>query len=489
MSNSKKTAIVIGSGIAGIACSIRLQNKGYQVTVFEANAYPGGKLTTIQKDGYRWDAGPSLFTMPSLVSELFELCGENTQDYFQYHQEDEVCRYFWEDGTQFIVNSDKKKFIEDASESFGEESSRIETYLDLAKEKYDKTKSVFLESSLHKVKTYTNTEALKSLLSFYKFQTSISLDKANQKAFNSKHLQQFFNRYATYNGSSPYKTPGIMSMIPHLEMDLGTYFPKGGMKSISGSLFGLAKRQGVKFVFNSKVEQIIVEDRKAKGVKVNGDTFYSDLVVSNMDVFSTYGKLLKNEDAPQKVLNQERSSSALIFYWGINKQFDALGLHNIFFSDSYKDEFKSIFDLKELQDDPTIYVHISSKSEKTDAPKGKENWFVMINAATNVGQDWESFRQVAKEKIIAKLSRLLGEDISKLIETEDVLDPLLIESRTSSHQGSLYGTASNSQFAAFLRHPNFSRKIKDLHFCGGSVHPGGGIPLCLLSAKIVVDNI
>lgn len=484
----EKTAVVVGSGIAGIATAIRLQNKGFQVTVFEANAYPGGKLTTIEKDGYRWDAGPSLFTMPSLVTELFDLCGENFRDHFNYHQEKEVCRYFWEDGSRFNVDADKEVFTQEASDYFNEPKENIQSYLELAGEKYERTKSVFLESSLHKLSTYTNKKALESLLSFYKFQTSITLNKANQKAFRSEKLHQFFNRYATYNGSDPYKTPGIMSMIPHLEMDLGTFFPKGGMKSISGSLYELAKRIGVDFHFNSKVEEILVKNSKAVGVKVDGKEMLYDTVVSNMDVFSTYGKLLPNQSSPKKVLNQERSSSALIFYWGIKKEFKELGLHNIFFSDKYQEEFKSIFESKELQDDPTIYVHISSKSEKSDAPKASENWFVMINAATNVGQDWETFREQAKRKILDKLSRLLGEEISPLIEVEEYLDPIRIEERTSSHQGSLYGTASNSQFAAFLRHPNFSRKIKSLHFCGGSVHPGGGIPLCLLSAKIVADD-
>ncbi|RYD91664.1 MAG: phytoene desaturase, partial [Sphingobacteriales bacterium] len=187
--------------------------------------------------------------------------------------------------------------------------------------------------------------------------------------------------------------------------------------------------------------------------------------------------------------NQERSSSALIFYWGMNKQFPKLDLHNIFFSADYEAEFNDIWQQKIIYHDPTVYLNISSKYKADDAPDGCENWFVMINVPSNSGQDWDSLIKQARQNIIIKLSRLLGKDISAYIKCESILDPQSIESRTSSYQGSLYGTSSNNQFAAFLRHANKSSKINNLYFCGGSVHPGGGIPLCLLSAKIVSDWI
>jgi phytoene dehydrogenase-like protein len=164
-----------------------------------------------------------------------------------------------------------------------------------------------------------------------------------------------------------------------------------------------------------------------------------------------------------------------------------LDLHNIFFSNHYREEFASIFDQKTLHEDPTVYINITSKEEASDAPDGCENWFVMINAPGDYGQDWNEMVAKARENIIRKLHRILGVDIGPLIEAEDVLTPPLIEQRTSSYRGALYGAASNSQFAAFLRHPNFTSNIKGLLFCGGSVHPGGGIPLCLLSAKITAS--
>jgi len=484
-----KKANIIGSGIAGIASALRLKHKGYEVTVFEANSYPGGKLHVVEKNGFRWDAGPSLFTMPHLVDELFRLYSIDPKRYFDYIKKDVVCNYFWEDGTTFSVPSETSDFIQSASEKFDTPKKVLQRYLANAKEKYDLTANLFLEKSLHKWSTYLSFETLTSLIQSYKLDISNTLNGTNEKYFDNPHLVQLFNRYATYNGSSPYKTPGIMSMIPHLEMHFGSFLPKGGMHAITRSLYQLALDQGIEFKFDSPIRKIIHEKGRAIGVETAEGQFMSDIVVSNMDIFSTYNILLKELKHPYKILKQERSSSALIFYWGINREFPELDLHNIFFSDDYQKEFNHLFDSKTLYEDPTVYINITSKDEPGDAPKGSENWFVMINAPGNFGQDWDEMRSESRKRIISKLNRLLKTDVEKHLVAEEVLDPVLIESKTSSHRGSLYGASSNSKFSAFLRHPNFSGQLKNLYFCGGSVHPGGGIPLCLQSAKIVSELI
>lgn len=481
------TAIVIGSGIAGIATALRLRATGMDVQVFEANSYPGGKLHAFEINGYRFDAGPSLFTLPNLVTELFQLFGENPEKHFSYYQKQEVCHYFWEDGSRFDAPADQDKFASQAATVFGISAEAVKNYLNLSRKKYDLTSGIFLEKSLHKFSTYWSAETLRSLVQMWQLEVNSSLNDVNEKRLKEPHLVQMFNRYATYNGSSPYKTPGIMSMIPHLELGLGTYFPKGGMHRISMSMYELAVRQGIQFHFNQPVKEILVKNRRAVGVQTDAGQYFADWIVSNMDVYSTYKKLLPGQKHPERTLQQERSSSAVIFYWGIRRAFPELDLHNIFFSDHYREEFASIFDQKTLHKDPTVYINITSKEEPGDAPPGCENWFVMINAPGDFGQDWDQLVAQARENIVRKLHRILGVDIGPLIEAEDVLTPPLIEKRTSSHRGALYGAASNTQFAAFLRHPNFSSNLKGLLCCGGSVHPGGGIPLCLLSAKITAS--
>ncbi len=484
-----KTAIVVGSGIAGLACALRLRAKNYHVTVFEANPYPGGKLHSKMLGPFRFDMGPSLFTLPWLVDELFELHAKNPKDYFNYRRKQTICHYFWDDGAFFTAPSDTETFIKDAAIFFNEPAVAIEDYVLKNQQKYRLTKRLFLEKSLHKLQTYLSGDTLKAIAKIGMMGIDQSLHSWNEGYFTNPKLVQLFNRYATYNGSSPYQTPGIMSMIPHLEMDLGTYFPEGGMHEITNSLYTLARDVGVSFRFDDPVSEILVTDKHAKGIIAESGKYPANIVVSNMDVYPTFKKLLPNEKHPQRVLQQERSSSALIFYWGMQQEFPELDLHNIFFSNDYQREFEHLFKHKTIFQDPTVYINITSKEEPSDAPQGNENWFVMINAPGNYGQDWDRLKAEARKYILRKLSHRLNTDIEKKIMNEMILDPVGIESTTSSYRGALYGAASNSKFAAFLRHPNFSKRIKDLYFCGGSVHPGGGIPLSLLSAKIVADLV
>ncbi len=478
-------AAVIGSGIAGLASALRLRHQGFDVDVFEKNSYTGGKIHSKQLGDYRFDLGPSLFTLPNLVEELFELFGKDPKEHFEYITKQTICNYFWDDGSKFSVPADANTFIENASLYFNEPKEKIRRYLENSKKKYNLTAPIFLEKSLHKLNSFLNTETLKALASIGAFDLNKNLNEVNQNYFTNPKLIQFFNRFATYNGSSPYKTPGIMSMIPHLEMHLGTFLPKKGMHDISQSLTRLAIDEGVNFHLNANVVKIETEGKSVVGLQTNEASYDCDLVVCNMDVYSAYNSFLKEFPKPEQTLKQERSSSALIFYWGVNKSFDQLDLHNIIFSNNYEEEFNHIFEKKYFYDDPTVYINITSKDLDGDAPKGCENWFVMVNAPTNEGQNWNKQTTYIREKIISKINKNLNTNIQNHIEVEMVLTPEQIEYQTSSYQGSLYGTSSNNKFSAFLRHPNFSNQLKNLFFCGGSVHPGGGIPLSLLSAKIV----
>ena len=484
-----KKVIIVGSGIAGIATSIRLAKKGYEITVFEANAYPGGKLSAFNLGAYRFDAGPSLFTMPQFVEELFKLCGEDPKYYFEYDKKEVGCNYFWEDGTRLKAYNDSERFLSEVEQVLGVSPKTLKDYLTKAKKKYDLTESIFLKRSLHLLKSFLNPETIKAILNVHTLEIGKSLHQVNEEQLQEPHLVQFYDRFATYNGSNPYQTPGIMTLVQHLEEHYGTFVPKKGMESITTSLFELAKRQGVVFHFNEKVEEIVIKKRKVLGVKTEKMFYPADQVCSNMDVYPTYKYLLPQVVAPTKTLEQERSSSAVIFYLGISRTFKELDLHNIFFSKDYKEEFKAIFEEQTVSDDPTVYINITSKDIVADAPTGCENWFVMINTPADKGQDWDVITRSIRERFVKKINLILGVNLEDYIVEEDFLTPPLIQQKTQSHQGALYGSSSNDRLAAFLRHPNFSQQIKNLYFCGGSVHPGGGIPLCLLSAKIVSDQI
>ena len=478
-------AAVIGSGIGGLAIAIRLAVKGYRVKVFERNAEPGGKLSVFKKDGFFFDAGPSLFTQPWQIEELFALAGEPIEPYFKYQAVPLACRYFFENGKSVNAFSDKSLLAAELHKILGEDPQAVIRYLNDAERAYGAIGHIFLDHSLHLAATWLNKRIWPAISATRLSYLLGSLHEYNRKSFRTSETVQIFDRFATYNGSNPFTAPAMLSMIPHLEQNEGVYYPEGGMISIPKALYTLALKKGVEFQFNTPVEQIVRKGGRVKGVKAVGEIFEAEKVVSDADVYYVYRDLLRDEARAGRVMTRERSSSALIFYWGIKKEFSSLHLHNIFFSKDYQEEFRHLFALRELYDDPTIYINITSKMEKGHAPEGKENWFVMLNAPADYGQDWETIQKTIRVSVIAKLSRMLGEDIQSLIETEIILDPRGIESNTLSHMGSLYGTSSNSRWSAFLRHPNFSKSIRGLYFTGGSVHPGGGIPLCLKSAKIV----
>jgi phytoene desaturase len=485
-----KKAIVIGSGIGGIAASIRLARKGYSVKVFEASDYPGGKLSQFKMGEYRFDRGPSLFTLPQYVEELFSLCEEKMTDHFSYSELPILCKYFYSDGSTFEAKGNREENMKALAESFQEDESKVRKFFKEAEFIYKTTAPLFLERPLKLSLLYNTKDFWKGISRIPKLPLLGSYTVQLKKYFSNPKTIKYFQRYATYNGSNPYKTPALMQLLPHVEQGIGAFIPNKGMYDITRQLYELAKRQGVEFVFKSKVYEIIVEGKSAKGVRYNQDKIEeSDLVVSNMDVFPTYKKLLPNEVEPKVILNQEKSSSALIFYWGMNRTFNQLDVHNILFSEDYENEFRCLFDSKTLTEDPTVYIHITSKHITSDAPINGENWFVMVNAPNDTGQDWKTLEQLTRENVISKIEGQLGESVREHIVCESSWNPSGIENDTSSHLGALYGNASNSASAAFFRHANNSSRIKNLYFVGGSVHPGGGVPLAILSAKTMSELI
>lgn len=455
--------------------------------MYEQNPNVGGKVHRIAQDGYSWGFGASLFTMPELLDELFTLCGKDPSQYYTYTRIDPVCRYFYADGTRLDAWADTERFAAEVQQQTGEPAARVSGYLRRIAKLYDVTKDIFLFRSLHRWQTYADRTALRSLLHLPQIGIGGKMHKANEAAFSDPRIVQLFDRYATYNGSDPYLAPATLNVIPHLEYNQGAYFLEDGMPMLTRSLHQLALDMGVEFVTSCPVTAIRVEGGRATGIEARDTFIPADIVVSNMDIVYTYRKLMPAQKAPTRYLDQPRSSSAIIFYWGMNRTFPELDLHNIFFSSDYAEEFRQLSVKGDISSDPTIYIYISSKKQPAHAPQGGENWFVLINAPHDAGQDWGAVAARVRANVIARLSKELGTDIAACIATETVNHPGMIDSKTGSYLGALYGSSSNNVLAAFLRHPNFSRSIEGLYFCGGSVHPGGGVPLCLLSARIIDD--
>ncbi len=432
--------------------------------------------------------GPSVLTMPQYIDELFELAGENPRDHFNYQKLDPVFQYFFEDGTVIKTSSDANKLADELANKTTVSQASVFKFLQQAAMIFDLTNEVFLQRSLHQFRNYFNFQTLRGILKFHKIKAFNTMAKSNAALFQDAKAEAIFNRYASYNGSDPYQAPGTLNVIAHLELGLGAYYPNGGMHSITTSMQRLAERLNVEFQFNSKVDEILVTEKRVHGIRIGKEKREYDFVVSNSDVFKTYHQLLPGQKSPDRILNQPKSCSFIVFYWGIKKVFPKLGLHNMFMSKNPKEEYGFISKGK-IYTDPSVYLYCSSKLNSGDAPPGCENWFVMVSVPHNTGQHWDKLIVEMKSNVLEKLNRQLDLRVEEYIECENVLEPRIIEALTSSAFGAVFGNSSNSKFAAFLRHANFSSNIQNLYFCGGSVHPGAGIPLCLLSAKIVGEMV
>lgn len=477
--------IIIGGGIAGLAAALRLRHRGDRVLVLEKNTYVGGKMNAYHSNGYRWDTGPSLFTIPRVVDEIYHLYDRNPRDYYEYNKDNVACRYFFQDGVRTTFYTDREELKAEVAEKFGDDSKALDRYLDKSKEKFESLGEVFLQNSIHKMSELPWGKLAGMTGKIARMDLFKSLSKVNEKMFKAPHLVQIFNRYPTYNGSNPYEASGVYSMIAHLEHNVGTFFPKGGMRAIPEGYYRLGQEVGVEYELGVTIQDCSLKTGGGYTITTTDKTYEAKQVVCAVDCVQFYKKILKDETLYQKYSSQESSTSALILYLGVKKEFPELGLHNIFFSRDYPAEFKRLFKTKEIsKEDGTVYVHISSKLNDEDAPEGGENWFVMMNMPAGAEITDEMVAEL-REAILKRLEETLGNDIRPYVETELSWRPSQIALDTGAHLGSIYGAASNGKTAALTRHPNFSRKYKDLYFCGGTVHPGGGIPLAIQSAKIV----
>jgi phytoene desaturase len=482
----KKTCAVIGSGIAGLAAAIRVAAKGYEVVVFEANNYLGGKIKQQFANGYRFDMGPSVVMLPHLIDELFVLHNKNPRDYFTYSAIETSFKYFFEDGTVINAYSDVEQFGKEIDQKTIDSKQSFDKYRSDIEVKYKITREVFIENSLHVFKNYLSWKMVSGFLNFHKIDSFKTMNEGNRRFFKDPHLLQIFNNYATYIGSNPYVAPATLNVIQHLEINLGAYMPDKGIYSMVEALVKLAEEVGVIFKLSTRVVEILTANNKIVGIATESDANLPfDRVVSNMDIYFTYKKLLPGAKLPLRIINQPKSSSIMAFYWGVNKVHPELGIHTMLFSEKEKEEYDAVFDLKTIYKDPTLYIFITSKHVKGDAPPGCENWFVLTTAPNDSGQDWEDLTKETRKNAVDKINRILKTNIEQHIEYEDVLTPTMIRDSYSSAFGAVYGNSSNSKFAAFFRHANFSKTISGLYFVGGSVHPGPGLPMCLNSAKIM----
>lgn len=480
-----KKVIVVGGGLGGVSGAIRLAKMGFDVSLFEKNSHLGGKVNEFVEGGYRFDMGPSLITMPFVINELIEYAGFAPDKLIDFQELDTICRYFYPDGNVIDAFSDVEKMQSELAKLSSEDAENYPKFLEYSKKIYDLTANLFLFEPFYKSNVIFRPESFKTLLQINKIDAFRTVDEGVRKFFKDQRVIQLFNRYATYNGSNPFEAPATLNIIPWVEYGLKSYYINGGIFELAKVLEKIATEVGVKVNKNSEVEEIVCKGNLVEGVKVNGEIEKCDVVLANSDVVETFSKLIKNNKTKQKVEKLEPSLSGYVGLWGVKGNYEILSHHNIFFSNNYFEEFETIFKKKQVYNDPSVYLSISSKKNKSHSPENSENWFVLVNMPYLAGE--QDFKKV--DKIIFNKLKEFNLDISNKIEVKKDISPMDLYSLYRSNKGSIYGISSNNRNSAFLRPKNYSSEFKNLFFAGGSSHPGGGVPLVILSGKIAANLI
>ncbi len=483
-----KKVIVIGAGLGGLAAAIRLAKLDYKVTVVEKNECVGGKVNFVEAGGYKFDTGASLLTMRHVFEDLFAFCGRRLEDYLSIVPLDPICRYFWTDATVFDASSNIEKTAREIARVAPNDVANFKKYLADAERKYQIAEKTFLAHSLNDLPKLLRPKYLRDLLAISSLKT---LDKHNAAYFQSEKLRQLFNRFATYNGSSPYQTPATFALVPFVEFGLGAWYARGGIYEIPKALARLARELNVEIRTGCAVEKIITDGDKAVGVRLeSGEIVSSDYIVANSDAIETYRNLLDEKFFSRKLDEREPSCSGFVLLLGVRKKYPQMAHHNIFFSGDYRAEFDALFTDLRPASDPTVYVCATSQTDDTQSPEGCENLFVLVNAPyTSERTDWAIEAESYRDLIVKKLESCGLDDLENSIEFERIITPADFENRYRTNRGSIYGVSSNGVFSAFLRVPNQATNVKNLYFVGGATHPGGGMPLVLLSGKMAADLI
>ncbi len=484
--------LMIGAGIGGLSAAIRLAADGHHVTVYEANPQVGGKMSEITAAGFRWDAGPSVITMRHVLADLFHAAGRRLEDYLTLDPVEPLTRYFYPDGTVLDASRDISRM---ASQIEALEPRDVEGYLAY----------LAYAARIHRITgpqfIYNDPPSIAGLLINTPPTEWLAVDPlrtmhgAIRSFVRTPHLRQLLGRFATYVGADPYRAPATLNVIAHVEMTGGVWYPRGGIYTIAEALRRVAEELGVIIETNCRVEGIEVAGDRVRGVRLaDGRTMTADAVIANVDVQTVYRDLLPDLPAVRreraKLDRLEPSVSGFVMLLGVRGTYDRLAHHNIFFSRDYRAEFRDIFDDGLPPSDPTIYITATSKTDPDHAPAGHENWFVLVNAPPLSDRyNWGNQADAYAEHVLDVLAGRDGIDVRDQIVVQQVLTPREIASMSGAWRGALYGTSSNDRMAAFRRPPNRSEAVRGLYFAGGTVHPGGGVPMVMLSGAAAARSV
>lgn len=488
--NKGKSVIIIGSGIGGIVTAGNLARKGYDVTIFEKNGFPGGRCGRYDKDEHRFDVGATFLMMPGVYKEAFASVGKSMNEELKLTRIDPIYRIKFPGEKEILFSSDlptmQSQFEAMERGSYG----RFLKLLNKGFNIYDKSMRL-IDRNYFKV---LDLSLIKYPFLLLKYKAFHNHYRYISRYFKSEELRALFTFQNLYLGQNPYAASGMYTFLPFMEISDGVFFPEGGMHAVAESLLSAAREQGVKLKLNSPVAKIEVDNKLAKGVTLKDESFHpADIIVSNADLPYVYGTLLPPNRKAKHFKRLKYSCSAMVFHWGLDKVYPQLKQHNVFVSEKHKESCKIIFQENSFAEDPSIYVHSPVRSDKTAAPENQDSITAIVHTGNLEEKDnynWEELKEKTRNSILKRFEEEGLVDFEKHIKFEVCFTPASWKSVFNLTRGGTFGSlAHNLLQMGFLRPDNHHKKYKNLYFVGGSTQPGSGMPLSLLSAKLVSERI
>ncbi len=482
-----KDIIVVGSGLAGMACASYLAKNNHSVTVIEKNSTYGGRLQSISKNGYTFDSGPSWYWMPDIFDSFFADFGKSTSDFYDLKRINPGYRVYFGDDDTFDLEEDLillKNRLDDLEEGAGDS---LQKYLDDAKEKYNVAVQKFMYKPSLSPLEYIKSDLIKRIGRLNLFRP---ISKHIRDHFSDPKIIQMLEFPSLLLGAKPSDTPALYSIMNYADIVLGTWYPSGGIRSVAKAVYEVARSVGVNFVFDSPIDEILLQGKKVKGVMATGNSYNGDIVVANADYHHVEQKMLPKKFrnySESYWSNRTMSPSALLFYVGLNNKIE-IPHHALFFDTDFNQHAKDIYDHPKWPESPLFYTSCTSKSDPNVAPESGETLFILIPVATNL-IDKEETRKKYFDQVISRMELLTKQKIADHIEFYESYGHKNFISDFNSFQGNAYGLANTLFQTAFLKPKIKNKKISNLYYTGQLTVPGPGMPPALVSGKVVADQV
>ncbi|MBK1835555.1 phytoene desaturase family protein [Roseibacillus ishigakijimensis] len=485
---------VIGAGLGGMSAAISLRAEGYAVEIFEKNKHLGGKLNVLAQEGFTFDLGPSIFTLPALFGDLFRRAGKDMADYVSLQAVTPHWRNFFDDGLVLDLFQEDELMRRELAKLPGDAEAHwreLQDFLSYARKQYEVLNTGYLQEGIDGLWEFLKHYGLKKIGREIDYRKNMSESVAER--LSSPALRSIFEYFIKYVGSSALDAPGYMNMMPIIQFDHGLWYVEGGMYRLAEGLEKLMAEMEIPIHLEADVTSITKSNNRVTGLELaDGSQREFDLIVSNMEVIPTYEKLLGESDRfLRKYKKFQPACSGLVIHLGTDRIYPELAHHNFVYSRDQHKHFDTVFQKKELPDDPTLYVVAPTRTDTSKAPPGCDNIKILPHIpplAEGQSPSQEDYLAL-RERVLDKMEKTCTPELRKHIVTEDFLTPVDIERLYRSNRGSIYGVVSDWKLNRGFKAPKTSSKYKNLYFCGGSINPGGGMPMVILSGQKVADRI